>query len=144
MLTISAASAMDAMHGRCPFTGSLEETTRDLSHELHPAIVGYIGLPKALEELCNDIATRKSVQVNFYPLNATRPPADVALCVYRVAQEALQNSVRHSGASLIAVTLEVTAEHTHMSIADNGVGSDAATLLVKVPLTEGDRSHAAS
>jgi|SRR5947209_6614535 len=49
-------------------------------------------------------------------------PNDVSLCLYRVAQESLQNVVKHSGASNVSVDLKRTGGQLTLTIADNGVG----------------------
>jgi signal transduction histidine kinase len=101
----------------------ISRSTRELSHGLHPSTLEYLGLQSALERLCNDIAVKKSMRVNFDAVGLTSltPPA-VALCLYRISQEALQNVVRHSGASEVSVSLVQKTGSIRLSIMDNGEG----------------------
>jgi signal transduction histidine kinase len=51
-------------------------------------------------------------------------PPDIALCLFRVLQEALQNAVRHSGTSLVMVSLESTLQVLTLAVRDGGCGFD--------------------
>jgi signal transduction histidine kinase len=72
------------------------------------------------------VAASKSISIHFEAegLGATTP-ATVALCLYRISQEALQNVVRHSGASEVSVKLTEGRGVIRLRIADNGVGFEA-------------------
>ncbi|HEX4467898.1 MAG TPA: MASE1 domain-containing protein [Gemmatimonadaceae bacterium] len=98
---------------------------RALSHELHPAALRHAGLVPALRELCAQYGRGDSMRAVL----AAKPreisvPHDVALCVYRVTQEALRNAARHSGAHGALVTLQTTEEALELHIADDGRGFD--------------------
>jgi signal transduction histidine kinase len=54
-------------------------------------------------------------------------PADAALCLFRITQEALQNVVKHSGATAATVRLAQTGQHIRLHIADSGNGFDLAS-----------------
>jgi len=51
-------------------------------------------------------------------------PADLTLCLFRVVQEALQNAVKYSNATKVAIDLSCEANRLTLKIADNGVGFD--------------------
>jgi signal transduction histidine kinase len=55
-------------------------------------------------------------------------PPDVALCVYRVAQEALQNAIKYSGAREVTVHLRGGKNRLELAVADAGVGFDVDAL----------------
>ena len=70
-----------------------------LSYQLHPTKLDHLGLAAAVRSLCEEVSQSANlkieVQQNRFPPTL---PKDIALCVFRVAQEALRNSVKHSGA----------------------------------------------
>jgi len=54
----------------------------------------------------------------------TKLPNDISLCLYRVAQESLQNVIRHSGATSANVALTFDGDGLHLTVADDGCGFD--------------------
>jgi two-component system sensor histidine kinase UhpB len=108
-------------------TAELVESVRNLSHELHPGILRHAGLAAALEAYCAEFATRHALAVSFHPAGGfERIPPDVALCLYRVTQEALWNVARHAGARGARVGLARTAGGVELTVADDGQGFDPA------------------
>lgn len=96
---------------------------RRLSYELHPAKLGAIGLVASLEALCRDTSMQHRLAVEFTHRDVpARVSADVSLCLYRVAQEALHNVVRHSGATQASVRIARESDALTLQIADQGVG----------------------
>ncbi|HET6960251.1 MAG TPA: PAS domain S-box protein [Vicinamibacterales bacterium] len=97
----------------------------DLSHELHPSKLQTLGLVESLQLLCRDVSRQGAVDVIFkrdvFP-EAVDP--NVALCLYRIAQEALHNVVRHSQARQSEVRLTGDAGSLVLQISDPGVGFD--------------------
>jgi signal transduction histidine kinase len=109
---------------------SLAERARDivrevhcLSHDLHPPKLELLGLSPALAGLCLDVAGRHAVRIEFRQ-GAGSPcvTADAALCLFRVTQEALQNVVKHSGATTATVHLAQSQRRIHLHVADDGKG----------------------
>jgi two-component system sensor histidine kinase UhpB len=102
---------------------TLAGSVRSLSHELHPSVLQHAGLMATLQRHCADIEQHHQLKVSFAAtddLDALSPA--VALCLFRVAQEALANAVRHARARTIAVHLAATNGDVHLSIEDDGVG----------------------
>ena len=101
----------------------VSRSIRELSHGLHPSTIEHLGLESALRRLCHDVATCKSINVHF-EAEGLKPttPFTVALCLYRISQEALQNVVRHSEASEVSVRLTEGKGLIRLRIADNGIG----------------------
>jgi signal transduction histidine kinase len=80
-------------------TITLSEAIRQLSHELHPGVLKHAGLVAALQENCAAFGRQHGVGVTFHAdAGPEEIPAEVALCLYRVAQEALRNVARHAAA----------------------------------------------
>jgi signal transduction histidine kinase len=101
------------------------ETTHEISHGLHPAFLERKGLAPSLEALCRQFGTEKTPQIRFIhgssPLNC---PAEVLLCLYRVAQESVQNAARHSHARNAQIELRTEGKRLYLRISDDGVGFD--------------------
>jgi signal transduction histidine kinase len=105
----------------------LSEDVHALSYALHPAILQDLGLIEALKTECDRFESAETIPVRFRAEELLdEPPRPVALCLYRVAQEALRNVARHASASEIEVGLQFVDGGLELSVHDNGVGYDAA------------------
>ena len=103
----------------------MSQDLRSLSHTLHSSKLKYVGLVPALRGFCEEIAEKYKIEVQFTELG--RPlniPKDVALCLFRVAQEALGNVAKHSHAKRAFVVLGANATGVSLQIADEGKGFD--------------------
>jgi signal transduction histidine kinase len=99
-----------------------------LSHGLHPAKLERLGLVAAIRGFCRELDAG-SVMVRFSSSDVPRAlPQDLALCLYRVAQESLWNVVRHSGARQAVVELHATEAEIHLRVMDDGRGFEPATV----------------
>jgi signal transduction histidine kinase len=107
----------------------LSEDVHDLSYRLHPSVLDDLGLVEALKAECDRVARFESVQVEVdaerIPQNL---PKDVALVIYRVAQEALQNIGRHARARTARVSLAVRESGLRLEVTDNGSGFEPNSL----------------
>jgi len=104
-------------------TSALARTVRTLSHELHPSVLQHSGLVATLKHHCDEVQQRHDLTVAFGTdglLDALSP--DVALCLFRVAQEALTNAVRHARARTVDVRLAAVNQHVELRVGDDGVG----------------------
>jgi PAS domain S-box-containing protein len=93
-----------------------------MSHSLHSYKLQHLGLKCALKDLCRQLST-SALQVNLNVDSAVDPRSEaVSLCLYRVAQEALSNCVKHAQARIIAVTLTKLRNTFYMTVSDSGIG----------------------
>jgi signal transduction histidine kinase len=94
-----------------------------LSRQIHPAILDDFGLVDALHAECDRYADRERVTVEFRSggLPATLPN-EVALCLYRIAQEALWNAAKYAHSERVTVELNADPEFVHLEIRDFGRG----------------------
>jgi signal transduction histidine kinase len=102
----------------------VSKSLNDLSHELHPTQMRVIGLVAAIERLCTELS-RAGVAVTCTHDNV--PPdlqPEVMLCLFRVAQEALQNAIKYSQALHVSVEVNGQAGSITLAVSDNGVGFD--------------------
>jgi two-component system sensor histidine kinase UhpB len=102
---------------------------RSLSHRMHPAVLEHAGLVPALHSVCEEFGRMEGVRTEFRVESVEGPyPPGLALAVYRVAQEALRNVVRHSGARAAQVTLTGVDGALELVVADRGAGFDPAAV----------------
>jgi signal transduction histidine kinase len=106
-------------------TQALSEV-RTLSHNVHPRVLDDLGLVAALEYLAR--RTREQTNLPVWVASdeqAPIPPA-AASVLYRVAQGAVNNAVRHAGAREIRFTVGADQERAVLEVADDGAGFDVA------------------
>jgi signal transduction histidine kinase len=99
------------------------EEVRSISHRLDATELRFFGLRKALDELVAAINTSALIRAEAQ-ISLTRDlPNEVSLNIYRILQELVQNSLKHSHGSLIQIHItEVNREYVSVLYEDNGVG----------------------
>lgn len=116
---LSSAEAQDAAQE----VGDLLGSVRALSHSLHPHSMEAGTLAGALQDMCRKLSVIGGLQIT-----CETPPQPVILGaerethLYRIAQEALQNALRHSHANCIQTKLSDTPKAVILEVADNGKG----------------------
>ena len=115
----------DRLHELWDRVGELGSDLHSLSHRLHSSTLDILGLVAALRSLCAEFKDYHSIDVNFVEENMPRNiPREVALCLFRITQEALQNVKKHSRADSAEVRVEGLEQKIHLSISDRGTGFD--------------------
>ena len=105
----------------------LGEDVHALSYRLHPSVIEDLGLLEALRIECDRVAHQGSLHVNFDCHDLPKKlPADTALCLFRVAQEALRNVERHARAKTVDVSVFRRDGGIGLAVRDNGAGFDAS------------------
>jgi signal transduction histidine kinase len=106
----------------------VDRTQRDVrrfSHELRPGVLDYLGLEAALEGLADDINEKGPMEVDLEVKGkGRRLPDEVELSLFRIAQEALNNSQKHAQATRASVNLRFYPSKVKLTISDNGNGFD--------------------
>jgi signal transduction histidine kinase len=103
----------------------LTEEVREISHRLHPALLEHLGLVSALRSYCSEFEQCRRLDVLFVcEGSADQMPFQIAVCLYRIVQEALCNAAKHSNAREVVVSLFLSKEETRLSIVDDGRGFD--------------------
>ena len=101
----------------------LAAAVREISHGLHPVLLRHIGIKAALESLQEKFESAHGIQIDMeIPEALPRLPHAVALCIFRITQEALQNVAKHSGADRASVNVERTQAGILLTISDTGCG----------------------
>jgi len=103
----------------------LSEDVHALSYRLHPSLLEDLGLADALQVECDRFSAVSSVsstlEVRALPDSI---PRGAAICLFRVAQEALRNVDRHAQARSVQVTLQGMDGGLQLAVRDDGVGFD--------------------
>ncbi len=99
---------------------------REMSQLLRPTILDDFGLEAALRWLCEGFAHRTGIQTDFKSSVSGRLPDETETHLFRMAQEALTNIARHSGAHHAVVTLDSERPEICLSIRDDGRGLQPA------------------
>jgi PAS domain S-box-containing protein len=106
----------------------LSEDIHSLAYQLHPSVLEELGLAEALRAECERVGRRVrldlSVELDPLPAFVGR---DAALCLFRVAQEALNNVTRHARARAASVALRQMDGGLLLAVRDDGVGFDPAS-----------------
>lgn len=103
--------------------GALAEM-RTLLFELRPAALADAELNDLLRQLADSVIGRARVPVTLEMDGSCEVPTDVKIALYRIAQEALNNIAKHSGASQARVALHCQPHRVFLKITDNGHGFD--------------------
>ena len=106
-------------------TAALCQDVRDISHRLHPSIIEHLGLVNALKSLCDEYQRSRSMPLTFKAVeDGAAIPMEVATVFYRICQEALRNTQKHSGDVPVSVQLQVKGTELWLRIQDQGPGFD--------------------
>ena len=104
---------------------AISKDLRELSHHLHPQILDDLGLETAIRQLCELSEERYSTPVRFSTRNVPSDvPSAIAISLYRIVQEALQNVAKHASAESVDIALVGGKAALEPSIRDNGIGFD--------------------
>lgn len=100
----------------------IADELQQITRGLHPARLQHLGLVPSLRALAAEMGHGQvSIEVaeSAWPADL---PAEVALSLYRVAQEAIHNAIKHSGSGSILVSLRREHEELSLVVSDNGIG----------------------
>ena len=111
-------------------TKEISSDLHTLSHELHSSKLEHVGLVSALIGLCSEIGQKYKIQIHFTENECPSSdiPKDVGLCLFRVAQEALGNVVKHSESKEAQLELRANKIGLILQISDQGKGFDMGSL----------------
>jgi PAS domain S-box-containing protein len=125
-LQLSAFNLSDVRHR----IGELQKQTSQIatdvqlvSHELHSSRLDYLGIAPAMRGFCQEFGGQQKVEIDFKTHDLPNPISpDISLCLFRVLQEALHNSAKHSGARRFKVRLWGASDEIHLTVSDSGAG----------------------
>ena len=123
---------------------------QSLSHELHPSKIEVVGAVSGIRVFCREFAQQHQFDVHFEATDITRQlSSNVSLSLFRILQEALHNTAKHSGIRQCRVRLWEAHGWVHLVVSDEGKGFDLAatkenrgigliTMQERVSLVDGD------
>jgi PAS domain S-box-containing protein len=101
----------------------VSSSLHNLSQQLYPSKLDILGLVASLAALCRELSDQHNLHIQFVNHAAPRQvPKDVTLCLFRIAQEALQNVLKHSGATAAKVELSGHGDRIELCVSDSGAG----------------------
>jgi two-component system sensor histidine kinase UhpB len=127
-----ARTQADSIHHKLV---QLAEAIRRMSHELHPAVLQYSGLAPAMRSYCEEFGALTGLKIALEiegSFEGVAPAA--ALCLFRVAQEALRNVAKHARVSAASVELRRGDGVLRLTVSDGGVGMEAGSAGAKAGL----------
>jgi signal transduction histidine kinase len=125
--TVAALATMDEL------LKQLEEVStdiQDLAHALHSPKLEYLGLVKTMKSFCKEFGHQQKVEIDFRSHDLPSPlPPDISLSLFRVLQEALHNSAKHSGVQQFEVEVFEASDEIHLIVRDLGRGFNPETAM---------------
>jgi len=113
--------------------GDTLREVRRISHALRPSMLDDLGVAAALEQLTRELGEQSGIEIGFTQIAHTHAavlPEAVNTVLFRIAQEALTNIVRHAQASSAAMALELSSDAVTLTVADDGRGFDVTHAFV--------------
>ncbi|MDX6710436.1 MAG: hypothetical protein QOH96_1452 [Blastocatellia bacterium] len=102
---------------------NLSSDIQRISYNLHPSKLDHLGLVAAVKSLCHEVSVHRALAVDFTSHDIPQEiPRDVSLCIFRIAQEALRNVIRHSGSATAQVELVWSLNELNLRVTDSGSG----------------------
>lgn len=102
---------------------------RRLAYGLRPSMLDDLGLAPALRWMAEQMAQRSGLTIRFEPdVSEVRLAPEIEIAVFRIAQEALTNIVRHAHAQNVQMTLQHEGEVLVLNVQDDGCGFDLAAM----------------
>ncbi len=106
-------------------TSEIAADIQQLSHDLHPSKLNYLGLAGAARELCHEFLRQGKIEIECRVQDLPRDlDSGISLGLFRIIQEALRNVNKHSRAQNVEVELVRVSGLVRLSISDDGIGFD--------------------
>ena len=131
-------------------TMDLEHTLDDLkriAHNLRPKLFDELGFDASVRSLLSSFQERTKIKVDYVSENVVSPPQhstipqEIALGLFRIIQEALNNVEKHSGATSVIVHSKSGPTGYQLSILDNGKGIEPHLLSLPLQASSSNYSH---
>jgi signal transduction histidine kinase len=116
-------------------TSEITTDVHRLSHRLHSSMLDYLGLVPALQRLVGEFSDRHAIAIDWKHEALPAPlSSEIALCLFRVAEEGLNNMVKHSRARTARLDLSARDKGVSLVVEDAGQGFDPKILEGKAGL----------
>jgi PAS domain S-box-containing protein len=125
-ITAGTGAALDELRRD---TTEITNDVHRLSHRLHSSTLDYLGLVPALQKLVSEFSERHDIAITFAHASLPAPlPSEVALCLFRVAEESLTNIAKHSKSRSANIHVAGAPDGIHLRVEDAGTGFDPTAL----------------
>lgn len=121
-LEINDSYQQQLVHKSSAYIDEVIQKMREISNDLLPNVLVRRGLVAAVQDFINKLAASSGLQIVFDHDLPNRLPVDMEINVYRIIQEIVHNTVKHSKASRLHILLEQKGEKLVLSTVDDGVG----------------------
>ena len=119
-------AATEVMQNLQPELVRISQDVHDMSYRLHPSLIEDLGLVAALQTECERMRRyTDAVIVDQIDKVQREIPNETALCLYRIAQEAINNAIKYANADTIEIVLMREQQSLVLSVRDNGKGFDS-------------------
>lgn len=107
------------------FVNKTIDEVRRMSNNLMPAVLSEFGLTTAINNICKQTADNSGINIYFEHQNISKDlPDKTIIYIFRIVQEALNNTVKHSNATEMNIMLMQEERYMILLIEDNGKGFD--------------------
>jgi signal transduction histidine kinase len=131
----SSAAVKWQLHKLFDSASELGADIHTVSHRLHSSTLESLGLVPGVSALCKEFTDRYGIEIDLCTDNIPRRiHQDVALCLFRITQEGLQNLKKHSGVAKAQVKLWTARDKILVSVCDRGRGFDLREIANKAGL----------
>jgi len=125
-----AAEAVKGIEEAAEQVSNLGSDIQALSHRLHSSKLEYLGIEAAASSFCRELSEQQGVEIAFCSQDIPKKlPREIALCLFRVLQEGVQNAIKHSGARRFDVLIKGGPNEIQLSVHDSGIGFDVEEAL---------------
>ncbi|MFY7900341.1 MAG: histidine kinase [Chitinophagaceae bacterium] len=102
---------------------------REISYQMMPVTLRELGLVQAINELLNRSLSNKNIKFEFNSIGVeNRLPEKIETTVYRICQELINNTIKHSQATNVSLLLQLRNNSLQVTYEDNGIGFDTASV----------------
>lgn len=99
---------------------------RIISHKMSTSLIDLIGFSETIEQFLNEINQNSQISIHFISNKLPKIDKETEVHLYRIIQEATQNTLKHSGANHLDIQMHLFKNKISLTIEDNGDGFDAA------------------
>ena len=118
-----APGIMQGLEEILEHVSSLGSDIQALSHRLHSSKLEYLGIAAAAASFCRELSDQHEVQIEFHSEGVPKElRQEIALCLFRILQEGLQNAIKHSKSECFEVWLRGASDQIELSMRDWGIG----------------------
>jgi PAS domain S-box-containing protein len=129
--SVSEEPTLESIHHLQEITNRIADEMHSLIRELRPTALDDLGLQTALANYLEEWSQRSSVTIDFHAngLLDQRLGTQLESTIYRIVQEAVNNTIKHAKAQNISIILEKRGDRVLLIVEDDGIGFDAEALL---------------